>query len=373
MKRILVFGMTENAGGVESFIMNYYRHIDREEIQFDFLCNTLSKVAYEDELLTLGGRVFHITSRRQNPVKYKKEILGIFKAHASEWSAVWINLNNLANIDYLKIAKGFGINKRIIHSHNSQNMDGSFNYRGILHHFNKCFVGKYATDFWACSEDAARWFYSGEAKKNAVIIHNAIDVERMAFDSAKRDAIRKTHGWEDLYVIGNVGRLQFQKNQSFSLDVFKHYHAEHPNSVLVFVGQGEDEQILRKKAGALGLSDCVFFAGVQHDIQAWLSSFDLFLFPSRFEGLSISAMEAQANGVPVLASKGVIPDEVRINDNFSFFDLDRGAEAWSEKIAEMTRLEREAFDAIKARFQAKGYDIKTEAKKLEELLAKQII
>ena len=162
-------------------------------------------------------------------------------------------------------------------------------------------------------------------------------------------------------------------NQNFSLDVFQHYHAEHPNSVLVFVGQGEDEQMLRKKAGALGLSDCVFFAGVQHDIQAWLSSFELFLFPSRFEGLGIAALEAQANGVPVLASKDIIPDEVRINDNSSFFDLDRGAEAWSEKIAEMTRLDREAFDAIKARFQAKGYDIKTEAKKLEELLAKQII
>ena len=366
MKRILVFGMTEIYGGVESFLLNYYRHIDREKLQFDFLCNTPSTVAYEDEILALGGRIFRIAARRRNPAKFRKQLKKTLRLHAAEWSAVWLNASNLANIDYLTVAKEYGILKRIIHSHNSQNPDGRV--RGILHHLNKHFIRKYATDYWACSESAARWFYTGETLKKAVIIRNAIDVERMAFDLVKRDAIRKTHGWEDLDVIGNVGRLHFQKNQSFALDVFKCYHTEHPNSVLVFVGQGEDEQMLREKVEALGLSDCVVFAGVQHDIQAWLSSFDLFLFPSRFEGLGIAALEAQANGVPVLASKGVIPDEVRINENFVFFELDRGAEAWSDKIGEMVHRERPVSNTIKQCFQEKGYDIKTEARKLEELL-----
>ena len=368
MKRVLFFGMTDNPGGVESFLINYYRHIDREKIQFDFLCDTHAKIAYEDELLTSGGRVFHLTARRHNPIKYAAELNSIFKMYASEWSVIWMNVNILTNIDYLIIAKRFGIDKRIVHSHNSQSIESKTSYREMLHYLNRHIIERYATDFWACSEDAAMWFYTGETLKNAVIIHNAIDVERMAFDPKKREEIRKTHGWEDLYVIGNVGRLQFQKNQSFSLDVFKHYHAEHPNSVLVFVGQGEDEQMLRKKAGALGLSDCVFFAGVQHDIQAWLSSFELFLFPSRFEGLGIAALEAQANGVPVLASKDVIPDEVKINDNFSFFDLDRGAEAWAEEIERMSQMERKAYPEIKNRFELKGFDILKEAEKLERIL-----
>ena len=369
MQKVLVFGMTENPGGVESFLLNYYRHMNRENIQFDFLCNTHQKVAYEDELLSMGAHSFHITPRRQNPAAFKKELNELFALHVGEWSAVWVNVSSLANIEYLKTAKRYGIKKRIIHSHNSQNMDSRL--RGVLHHLNKYFIGKNATDFWACSEDAARWFYTGETLKKAVIIHNAIDVERMSFDPAKREAIRRAHGWENKHVIGNVGRLHFQKNQSFALDVFKHFHAAHPNSILVFVGQGEDEQMLREKADTLGLSDSVVFAGVQHDIQAWLSSFDLFLFPSRFEGLGIAALEAQANGVPLLASKGVIPEEVRLNENFFFFDLDRGATAWSHKIEEMTHLDRESFIEIKNHFQEKGFDIQTEAEKLEVLLTAQ--
>ena len=367
MQRILVFGMTENPGGVESFLLNYYRHMNRDNIQFDFLCNTHQKVAYEDELLSLGAHTFHITPRRQNPAAFRRELNELFALHSGQWSAVWVNVSSLANIEYLKTAKRYEIEKRIIHSHNSQNMDSRL--RGVLHQLNRHFIGKYATDFWACSQDAARWFYTGKTMKKAVIVHNAIDVERMAFDPAKREAIRKAHGWENKRVIGNVGRLHFQKNQSFALDVFKRYHTAYPGSVLVFVGQGEDEQILRGKADALGLADSVVFAGIQKDVQAWLSSFDLFLFPSRFEGLSVSAMEAQANGVPVLASRGVIPDEVKINENFVFFDLSRGAEAWSRKIEEMTQQNREPFVAIKHRFQEKGFDIQTEAGKLEELLA----
>ena len=371
MKRILVFGLTEIPGGVEKFLLNYYRHIDRETIQFDFLCVSPLKAAYEDELLELGGRVFHITSRHQNPLKYQKQVLNVFQKHASEWSAIWVNLNNLANIDYLKIAKRFGVKKRIIHSHNSRSMDSRLNYRNALHFMNKCIIGKYATDYWACSQDAAKWFYAGKTLEKAVLIRNAIEVEQMSFAPSKREKIRKELGWGNQYVIGSVGRLHYQKNQSFAIDAFRHFHTVHPDSVLVFVGQGEDEQMLREKAGAFGLSDAVVFAGFQKDIQGWLSCFDLFLLPSRFEGLCIAAMEAQANGVPVLASNGVISDDARMNENFVFYDLDTGARAWSRKMEEMTHLKREASHEIKSRFQRKGYDIASEVGRLEKLLLSQ--
>ena len=366
MIRILVFGMTENPGGVESFLISHYRRIDRSKIQFDFLCNSHDPIAYEDEILALGGRTFHITARSQNCFKYIQELEDVFRQHASEWQAIWENVSSLANIDYLKIAKQYGIKKRIIHSHNSQNMDSKL--RGLLHFWNKRRIKNYATDFWACSEEAAHWFYNDKLIDKCSIIHNAIDVNRMRFDAAKRNEIRARHGWEQKLILGNIGRLHFQKNQEFALDIFREYHGGNPDSVLVLVGQGEDETKLREKARELAIQDSVFFAGVQEDIQGWLSCFDLFLFPSQFEGLGIAALEAQANGVPVLASKDVIPAEVKINKNFQFFDLEAGTESWAKLIESLASSEREDFETIKQNFIRNGYDIENECHRLENLL-----
>ncbi len=361
--------MTENPGGVESFLINYYRNIDREKIQFDFLCNSHKKVAYEDELILLGGRTFHITARSKNYKEYREQLEEVFRQHASEWSAIWENVSSLANIDYLKIAKRYGIKKRIIHCHNSQNMDSRL--RGILHIWNKHIIQAYATDFWACSKDAAHWFYSNGLMGKVVLIHNAIDVERMRFDNTKREEIRTEHGWNDKYIIGNVGRLHFQKNQSFAIDVFNSFHKMNPKSILVLVGQGEDEQDLKTKVSQLDLTDNVYFAGVQTDIQGWLSCFDFFLFPSKFEGLGIAALEAEANGLPVLASKDVIPEEVKINNNFEFFNLSVEHDKWAEEIVKLKDLGREKYETVKQSFLRNGYDIQTEAARLEGLLVGQ--
>lgn len=364
--RILVFGMTENPGGVESFLMNYYRALDREKLQFDFLVNTADRIAYEDELLALGGRLYRIPARSRDRRGFQKELDILFREHHGDWDAVWVNVSSLANIDYLKVAKKYGIRKRIIHSHNSRNMDSSL--RALLHLWNRLWVGRFATDFWACSEDAARWFYNAELRKRCVIVHNAIDVDSMRYDQEKGLRIRAGYGWQGIFVIGNVGRLHFQKNQKFALEIFRCFHAEHPESVLVLVGQGEDEADLKALAARFHLEDSVFFAGVQTDIQAWLSCFDCFLFPSVFEGLGIAALEAQANGLPVLASRDVVPEEVKINSNVVFLDLNAGAAAWAHQIQEMRGLRRTEFVEIKIAFQARGYDIRTEACRLENAL-----
>ena len=364
--RILVFGMTENPGGTESFLMNYYRHMDRDKIQFDFLANTLDNIAYEEELTAYGSRVFHIPPRRQNRSAFYRELDRLFHRHANEWYAIWVNVSSLANIDYLKAAKKYGIKKRIIHSHNSQNMDSKL--RACLHLWNRTQVAKYATDFWACSEDAAKWFYTPDLMKQCIIVRNAIDTERVRFDEEKRTAIRTEYGWPDKFVIGNVGRLHFQKNQKFIIDIFQDFHAGHPDSVLVLVGHGEDETALKEQAKNCGLTDSVFFAGVQSDIQAWLSAFDFFLFPSKFEGLGIAALEAEANGLPVLASERVIPAEVKMNENLVFFPLDAGAEAWAARIAEMQGLGRLKYVDAKNAILDHGYDIETEVRKLENAL-----
>ena len=367
MQRVLVFGMTENPGGVESFLMNYYRLINRDKIQFDFLCNSHNPIAYEDEILSLGGRTFHIIARSKNIVKYKKELEKVFRENSDSWNAIWVNLNSLANIDYLKIALKYGVAKRIVHSHNSQNMDSQL--RAVLHEYNKKRINYLATDFWACSMEAAKWFYDDRVIRNVKIIHNAIDVDKYKFSQEKRELIREEYGLGNKFVIGNIGRLHFQKNQSFVIDVFKKYYSRHPESMLILVGQGEDESILKNKANELGLNNKVIFAGVQRDIQAWLSAFDLFLFPSKFEGLSISALEAQANGLMVIASKDVIPKETRICDNFFFFDLNNDAEYWASKTDDLLKnIVRIPYSNVLKNFNNKGYNICNEVGNLENLL-----
>ncbi len=378
--------MIEILGGVETFLLNNYRNIDRTRLQFDFLFNIPEKAFYEDELVRLGGRTYHITARKKNYRRFQRELEAVFREHASEWDAVWINVCNLANIDYLKAAKKYGIRQRVIHSHCCRNT-GDFNHlREILHWWNKRHIEKYATDFWACSEDAADFFYKENVRQKVRIVHNAIHVDGMAFDPVKREQLRRyLHIDDKTFVIGNVGRLCYEKNQGFAIAVFREYLKRNPDSRLIFVGEGKDEKKLQKKVE--DIRDKVIFAGFQADIQGWLSAFDFFLFPSLFEGLGIAALEAQANGLPVLASARVIPEEVRVTSGLAFYDLALKPAEWAKRIWELRGNNlrgdlkerdgsgdvREGHDfvdeqtAIKSAFRERGYDITLEARILEEL------
>lgn len=352
---ILVFGMTANPGGVESVIMNYYRNINKEIIHFDFLCNSFDRIAYEDELINNGSKIFKISMRSKHPIKYHKELNNFFRSNSKNYDAIWVNLNSLANIDYLKLAKKYGIKKRIIHSHNSRNMDN--NLRGILHKENKKNIGKYATDFWACSSDAANFFYNDKLRSKVKIIKNAIDEKKDRFNKIKRDNIRKDYDLEDKFVIGNVGRLHFQKNQEFALKVLKEVKKLKKNAVLVLIGDGPDKEKLKNAAKKLKLEDSVKFLGVQKDIQAWLSAMDVFLFPSKFEGFGVAALEAEANGIPIISAKKNIPKELKINSNFYFMDLKESPKSWADKIIEVSNNKRLTFNIIEKNFKKNGWDI----------------
>ena len=368
MVNILVFGMMENPGGVESFIINYFRKIDHTKIHFDFLCNENGVIAYQDEIIGAGSGLFRITARSRDYMAYKRDMKRFFREHARDYDAIWVNLCSLANIDYLTAAKKYGIPRRIVHSHNSSNMDGLL--RGTLHKLNKKRIAHYATDFWACSDDAARWFYDNSIRKRAVIIRNAIDVERFAFSEADRVEIRsRLECGDDCCLVGNVGRLHFQKNQMFALDVFSKFHEMNPNSKFVLIGQGEDEEKLKARARELGIDQHVIFAGVQRNVSKWLSAMDLFLFPSVFEGLGIAALEAQANGLPVLASSNVIPAEVGMSNHYMTCELNKGSEKWANVMdAIWLSMKRTNGETMRRIFREKGYDINEEAGKVEKLL-----
>ena len=383
MYNVLVFGMTENPGGVESFLMNYYRRIDLSRFHFDFLCNSYDPVAFEDEIHAMGGRTVHFTSRRQNPIRFRKELESFFARHAHEYQAIWVNVNSLANIDYLKMAKKYGIPKRIIHSHNAQNMDSRL--RGMLHEANRDAVGRYATDFWACSEYAAKWFYAGkggrgELRHPAVIIRNAIDVEKIRSGIARREEFRRQASgeadWSDKYIIICIGRLHFQKNQKFAIDIMAELVPEMPDARLVLVGQGEDEDMLRAHAKEKGVENEVYFAGVVTDIPGWLAASDFFLFPSVFEGLGIAGLEGQASGLPTLASADVIPDDIAVTDRLRFYPLDKGPDQWANEIILMRNSmdarplteDDPMYELLLEDFTQKGYNSAAEVKRLETLL-----
>lgn len=365
MYKVLVFGMTQNPGGVESFLMSYYRKINKSKIRFDFLCNTKEKIAYEDEILSMGSRIFKISARSKHPIRYKKELNDFFKKNASNYDCIWVNVNSLANIDYLKLAKRYGIKRRIIHSHNSQNMDGKF--RGLLHTHNKKVIANYATDFWACSESAANWFYDDKLISNAKIIKNAIDLSKVKFDPFKRKQIRKKYSLTNQLVLGNVGRLHFQKNQIFAIRVLNEMLKSKSNVKLVLIGDGPDRNMIKEKIDELKLEDSVVLAGVQNNVADWLSAFDIFIFPSVFEGLPIAGVEAEANGLPILASTSINSSDLRINPNLNYCDLKDGEKKWAQKILNMS-LKRVSQEEIKNNFNEAGYNIDTEVKKLEKLL-----
>lgn len=365
MNKVLVFGITDNMGGIESVIMNYYRTIDRNKIQFDFLCNT-EVVAYEKEILSLGGNIYRITARSKNIKKFKTELNTFFKEHSDEYSTIWVNVCSLANIDYLKYAKKYGIKKRIIHGHNSQNMDS--NIRGIFHKINKLFIKKYATDFWSCSDETGKFFFCRSILNSDKykLINNAIDIKKYSYNLKIREEYRNSLGIKDKLVFGNIGRFHFQKNQLFVISIFNEILKREKNSILLLVGQGDDEYILKNKVKELNIENKVKFLGIRDDIANLLQAFDILLFPSLFEGLPLTLVEAQASNLLIFTSD-IFSNKVILSSNLHFVSLNENEIVWCDRIlSEKKHInDRKCNIDIISNY---GFDISIETKKLEKYL-----
>lgn len=371
MTKILIVGMTENPGGMESFVLNYLERLDQSGLHFDFLSNTLNDIAYEDKFKGMGAKMYHIPSFGKSPIQNKRQLHNFFEKHANKYDAIWVHLNNLANIDYLKLAKSYNIPRRIIHSHNSQHMETGIKgaIKRIFHNKNRRVLKDYATDFWACSELASVFFFEDSLRKKVEIIPNAIDVAKSRFNPDTRNHLRQQYNISpDTFVLGNVGRLQYQKNQEFMLEVFQALHSIEKNSKLILVGDGPDREMLQQRVRNYNLEEAIIFTGVQSNISEWLSSFDVFFFPSRFEGLSIAALEAQANGLPVITSTGVTT-EINIIDLVTFISLEEPISLWVETLLSVKESpNRQAQDLIVKKFIEKHFEIGNESDRLEKLL-----
>ena len=350
-------------GGVESVIMNYYRHLDHSKVQFDFICDEDSTRIPYDEIKKLGGRVFLIP-KYQNLPKYLKALGKLLKEN--QYRIVHSNINTLS-VFPLYAAKKAGVPVRISHSHSTSNPKEW--KRNLIKNILRPFSKRYATDFFTCSEVAGRYLFGNKAfnQGEVKIIHNAIDVDKFKFDEVARKKLRQEFGIKDsTVVIGHVGRFVQQKNHTFLVDVFKEYHEKNPDSKLLLVGSGPLEDEIKKRVEKLGLKDSVLFLGQRDDINKLYSVMDVFCLPSLYEGLPVVGVEAQAAGLLTIFSNGVSSEAI-ISKNAKIVAVQE-VEAYIKKIDEVTQNNKQRMSAAIS----ENMSIKKEAIKLEKLYFRPI-
>lgn len=361
MERVLNLITSLDRGGAETMIMNYYRNLDRDDIQFDFLVNREVRGAYEDEIESLGGRIY-----RMGPMyplqfgKYKQDFRTFLREHP-EYRIIHSHLEERSYFP-LRIAKEENIPVRISHAHNEYR---GFNAKMIFREYFRHQLPPYPTHKFACSAEAGRWLY-GETAMNdgsVSIIHNAIDGAAYAPDATMRITMRNQMGIDaNAFVLGNIGRMVAQKNQKFLLEIFAALHGMTENTKLIVMGEGELHPELMKHANDLGIDKDVIFTGSVPNVPDYLQAIDVFVLPSLFEGLPLSLIEAQAAGIPSLASD-TISRSADLSGHVQYLPLETGAEQWAKNALSMKGQCR--FNGMPY-LRSHGYDITSEAAKLQE-------
>ena len=351
MIRILhVFGGLD-MGGAETMIMNIYRNIDREKIQFDFVTHSGRNQAYVSEIEQLGGKIYFFPKIRiYNLPLLINEWKAFFEKH-KEYKILHSHVRSYASI-YIPIAKKYGL-KTIIHSHSTSNGKGMKSFVKAILQYPLRYEADY---FMGCSKEAGEWLFGKRIVKSDryFTIKNAIDTRRYSFDRVQRSILRNQFGIdESVKVFMHVGRLHEAKNHIFLLHVFAMLIKEIPNSMLLLVGDGELLSEIEKQIEQLNLKSNVKMLGARTDIPDILNAADVFLFPSKWEGLPVTVVEAQASGLPCFVSDK-ITKEVAISELVKFLPIYKGTQVWIDAIKETDLTRKNVIDKI---IQA-GFDIK---------------
>ncbi|MBQ8752831.1 MAG: glycosyltransferase family 1 protein [Clostridia bacterium] len=364
-------------GGIETLIMNVYRHIDRSKVQFDFLAHYGKENAdYNAEIRALGGRIYEMPTIKTTEktyygkfFEYRRALKRFFKEHP-EYHVLHGHMTNTAAI-YMPIAKKQGkVTCCIAHSHLTETQKTVSPLTALGTNLLLKPIRGLATDYFSCSTAAALWLFKQEDidAGRVTVINNGVEAARFAYNEETRQRIRAALGVEGKTVIGHVGRFFAQKNHTKLLDVFAAYHQAHPDSVLLMAGEGELQAAMEKKAADLGLGDSARFLGIRSDVEELMQGMDLFLMPSLYEGLPVVGIEAQAAGLPLVVSDG-ITEELNITGNVRFVELDKPAEQWVT-VMEDTLAGFRRTDTTEAIKQA-GYDIGATADFLQEYYLKK--
>ena len=364
-KRVCCFCESWESGGIESFLNNVLGHMDRTELEIDLVTSQLKESVFTKRLQEQGIHFYELSGNQKNIWKNHR----LFRRLLVENSYDIIHLNVFQGMSlyYARLAKQAGVPVRIAHSHNTDLRPSRT--RKLKLWLHKTFSNRHAADataFWACSRAAAEFMFPHRVleEKGFTFIPNGIRTERFHFDAAARDSVRRELGLEDCFVVGNVGRLCYQKNQEFLLDVFASLLKTRPDSRLLLVGEGEDRNKLESRAEELGIAENVLFYGVTDRVERMFWAMDAFAFPSRFEGLGIVAVEAQAAGLPVVCSE-FVPPEAHVTSLAMVVPLEQSVQGWARALEAVTFQTAERMG--KELVREAGFDIEDVAARIQTI------
>ena len=316
-----------NGGGVESVVMNYYRHIDREKVQFDFIVCEESTLIPREEIEGLGGRIFMVPDYKKLP-QYLGALVSLFKREG--WHIVHSHMNSLS-VFSLYAAKKAGVPVRIAHSHSTSGNDGFA--RNMLKNVLRSLSKRYPTNLAACSERAAEWLFGSDC--DCRLFPNGVDTKQFKDAKKRRDIIRSQLGIsEGALVLGHVGRFAKQKNHAFLLEIFMALKEISPNTTLLLVGDGPLFSEIDYRVQELGLDDDVLLLGQRDDIPDLLAAMDVFCLPSLYEGLPVVGIECQAAGLPILVSNSVT-QELKKSSFVEFESLESPPKEWANRVLDL--------------------------------------
>lgn len=358
MIRVLQIMDNLNEGGIQAFVMNCYRNIDRQRVQFDFLVFKPGQQLYEEEIVDLGGIVYKCAGRREGIKKCHNDIKKFFINH--KYDVVHYHASSLSFIAPIYYAKKNGVRTRIIHCHSSSFIGNKIHI--LLHKIHRMQIASYANIYLSCSSEATKWMFGGtEVESKVKILINGISIDKYKCLEDVRNQYRERLELKDCFVMGHVGRFSEVKNHKFLIDVFREVKKNINNAKLLLVGDGELRNSIENLTLEYQLDKDVIFLGRRNDIPSLLMSMDVFVLPSKYEGFPVVAVEAQASGLPVVMSDSITKD-VAINDNVVRVSLGSSPKEWAIYILKFSTRNNDVGSLIEA-----GFDIENTIKDLYTL------
>lgn len=366
MKRICIYCDKFESGGIEAYLCNVLTHMNLSDLEVDVVAAQISQSVFVQRMRTKGIKFYQLSGALQSLSKNHRRFRTLLQ---KKYYAIYCNIFHALSMWYLWAAKRAGVPIRIAHSHNSDlRPSGTRQVKLAVHWLARQMFASAATQMWACSMPAMEFMFPKRMLQGHMVqlIPNGIETRNFCFDADVREKVRIELHLEKSLVIGNIGRLCAQKNQSFLMDAFQIVHRQIPSSRLLLIGDGEERFYLQKKAEQLGVKDAVLFMGLQEDIPQLLWAMDIFALPSIFEGLPITAIEAQTAGLPCIFSDRITREAV-VMPNVVHMPLEYGAAVWADAILQIKE-NVYARDEAAIEMKKRGFDIESTAKYVEKNL-----
>lgn len=358
-ERILVNGLSrdESKGGVESYVINLYRHCDRRKLQFDFVNSSNDKLAYAEEIQEFGGHIFKIPRIRDGAAAHYQGLHCVYSSqhYAGAYYASGLKLKNL---DFFKYAQKYNVPVRALHSHSSAEMHVS-----VLDQLREKYVelrmDNYINTYFACSKEAGKWMFGS---RPYTVLSNGIDTRKFMYQPDTRCEMRKRYNLDKKLVLGTVGRLTEEKNPFYTLQIFSELKKINPNVAFLHIGDGSLRDQLEKRASELNIEKDYRFVGQTDKVADYLNAMDVFLLPSKYEGFPIVLVEAQSTGLSCFVANNITHD-CRLTDKLYFLDINRKPADWAWKINQVNPDNRKDQTSV---ITNAGYDIRQTAQEFQD-------